>query len=77
MDYPPLCAYTHYFMGTIVKLFMPQAITGGLSARGYADDAYISLMRAFVVLFEFVIFVPGYLKLIKSYGSNPIYKFQA
>jgi hypothetical protein len=57
-------------MGTIVRLFMPEAVTGSVEARGYAESAYVSLMRAFVVLLEFGIFVPGYLKLLNAYLSH-------
>jgi len=57
-------------MGKVVRFFMPQAVIGDTSARGYAEDSYVSLMRALVVLLEFLIFVPGYLRLVKSYSNN-------
>jgi alpha-1,3-glucosyltransferase len=42
-------------------------VTGSIEARGYAEASYVTLMRALVVVLEFMIFVPGYLKLLNAF----------
>jgi alpha-1,3-glucosyltransferase len=55
-------------MGTIIKKLSPAA----LQTRGYMNDEYkyVSIMRLFVVLLEFAVFVPGYLKLVTAFSHT-------
>ena len=70
MDYPPICAYVHYLMGLVIKKIMPDAVSDGVLARGYMEKDYITVMRAFVVLLEYIVFVPGYLRLLSHFPSK-------
>lgn len=55
MDYPPLCAELHYVMAKSIKWLEPDA----LSKSGYASTRYIFLMRSWVIIWEYLIFVPA------------------
>ena len=55
MDYPPLCAEMHYIMAKSVQWLEPKA----LITSGYATTRYVFLMRSWVILWEYLIFVPA------------------
>ncbi len=58
MDYPPLCAYTHYLMASLTSYSQPQALILG-GSLGYSKGQFVVLMRGFVILLEFAVFVPA------------------
>lgn len=58
MDYPPLCAYTHWFWSQIISVVQPDAIKY-LSSYGYSSPAYRTIMRIFLILSELIVFVPA------------------
>jgi hypothetical protein len=61
-------------MAQLIKRLFPDAVTGGTLARGYMDPDYITLMRALVVLLEFAVFVPGYLRLLTNFSHPQVQK---
>ena len=65
MDYPPLCAYFHYHVGSLVKWATPEAFVLAES-YGHTSPEMIAMMRFWVILGEFAIFVPGLLLLVDS-----------
>ena len=69
MDYPPLCAYTHWLMGKTVNISQPDAVKLGES-YGYNNWHYRTVMRSFVILQEFLIFAPALYLVISTLYSN-------
>lgn len=63
MDYPPLCAYTHWFMANVVSKFEPNAIKL-TSSYGYNSSLYRSIMRTALIILELIALVPPLLKLL-------------
>ena len=55
MDYPPLCAEIHYIMAKTISWLEPEA----LATPGYAATRYIFLMRSWVIIWEYAIFLPA------------------
>ena len=69
MDYPPMCAYFHLKMGSLVKWVTPEAFKLGKS-YGHTSPDMISMMRFWVILAEFTVFVPGLLFLVRVLFGN-------
>ena len=65
MDYPPLCAFFHYHVGSLVKLVTPEAFVLGES-YGHTSPEMIFMMRVWVIIAEFSVFVPSLLFLINT-----------
>lgn len=63
MDYPPLCAYTHWAMAKVVDKVQPNALLLGAS-QGYSKGQYRTLMRVLMVLLEFIVFIPALSKVL-------------
>jgi alpha-1,3-glucosyltransferase len=61
MDYPPLCAEMHYLMAKSIKWLEPEAF----EVTGYATTRYIFLMRSWVIIWEYLIFVPAAVYFLK------------
>lgn len=61
MDYPPLCAEMHYIMSTSIQWLEPKA----LNVSGFAEPRYIFLMRTWVIVWEYLIFVPAAIYFLK------------
>jgi alpha-1,3-glucosyltransferase len=63
LDYPPLCAYSHWAMSHVVQLITPDAIKPEQS-YGYDKPIYRALMRATLIVIELLILVPAIVKLL-------------
>ena len=55
MDYPPLCMQLHYVMGRSIEVLEPAAF----ETQGYKEPRYVFIMRLWVILLEYVIYVPA------------------
>ncbi len=55
LDYPPLCMEVHYVMSKSIEYLEPQA----LDTIGYMEPRYVWLMRTWVIILEYLVFVPG------------------
>ena len=55
MDYPPLCMEFHYLMGKSIEILEPAAF----DTQGYSEPRYKWIMRLWVILIEYIIFVPA------------------
>ena len=62
IDYPPLCAEFHYLMGKSIQWLEPNAFL----TSGYAETRYVFLMRSWVVIWEYLIFVPAAAYFLKT-----------
>lgn len=69
MDYPPLCAYTHYAMAQVVGIVEPDALRLGVS-HGYSKGQYRTLMRVLMILLEFLFLVPALKRVLDTYYSK-------
>ena len=63
MDYPPLCAYTHWLMAQIVGKVQPDAVKLQ-GSYGYNSPGYRSLMHGALILIELLVMVPAVIKLL-------------
>jgi len=65
MDYPPLCAYTHWFWSQIIAIVQPDAIKLQ-GSYGYSSQTYRAVMRAILIVAEMLVFVPAAIMLIRT-----------
>ena len=65
MDYPPLCAYTHWFWSQIIAVVQPDAIKLQ-GSYGYSSQTYRATMRAILIVAEMLVFVPAAIMVIRS-----------
>ncbi len=63
LDYPPLCAYSHWFMAQIISKIAPDAIKPA-SSYGYNGSLYRSTMRTTLIILELLALFPPFLKLL-------------
>lgn len=61
MDYPPLCMEMHYIMGKSIEVLEPAAF----ETQGYEEPRYRWIMRTWVILVEYLIFVPAAIYFLK------------
>ena len=56
IDYPPLCSYYHRLMSLTTTYHLGDV---PLTTHGYMEEDYVSYMRFWVILAEYLIFVPS------------------
>ena len=69
MDYPPLCAYTHWFASFIVYKVDSKSLVPEKS-YGHESPLYKSTMRNGIILMELIVFVPAVMKLLAFLYPN-------
>lgn len=63
IDYPPLCSYFHRLMATTTTYHLGDL---PLTTPGYMEEEYVSYMRFWVIVSEYLIFVPSCIFLVHS-----------
>jgi hypothetical protein len=66
IDYPPLCSYFHRLMATTTTLYLGDQ---PLATQGYMEQDYVSYMRLWVIISEYLIFVPSCIYLVQSFDN--------
>ncbi len=74
LDYPPLTAYVSMILGMIAHLVYPKSVAL-VSSRGEESQETVALMRGFVILCDFLTWVPAAL-IMASYLQSSSRKKQ-
>ena len=65
LDYPPLCAYFHWMLGSVASVVEPSSVVLGAS-KGYTSNSFLLFMRLSVIIVELLIYAPPLVLLMRS-----------
>ncbi|PVU91840.1 hypothetical protein BB561_004192 [Smittium simulii] len=75
LDYPPLTAFHSYICGFVANLINPEWVALDKS-RGFESYQSKLFMRATVIVFDFLIYIPGIILFMFSYMKSHDWKYK-